>query len=310
MPVYYGRMRWLVAMVAVSLVAGCGGNSRAIDGGNGDGGAVVDAGPVIDAGPRVDAGNCQAPDMLIVLDRTMSMHRRPDGTVPLDTPAGHMESKWYLAITALEAVTANLDTTIRFGLEMFPRDPGNNVCVTLSQRIQQMTATNPTCEAGAIDVSPDLDTAVAIDTAMDPETTRLCTSTPIGAGLGTAITELAAIADPIRDQYAVLLTDGQDTCNEALSLSNAQALGADGVGLYVIGFDGSGTGVDHGHLNDLACAGRTAPDPTTNCMSDGMGGFIATDRTGPTLYLLADSAAVLTTQLEDVAGTVCCNCIP
>jgi hypothetical protein len=305
-------MRWLVGILAVVLVGACGDDGAAIDAGNGngDGGATTDSGPTIDAGPRPDAENCQPPDMLIVLDRTMSMHRRPDGSVPADTMAGHMESKWYLAITALEEVTSNLDATIRFGLEMFPLDPGMDQCVTLSQRIQGTTASNTGCQEGAVDVSPDLNTATAIDNAMDPETTRLCTSTPIGAGLGTAISELSLIADPIRDQYAILLTDGQDTCDEDLSLYNAQMLGAAGVGLYVIGFDGSGNGVDHGHLNDLACAGRTAPDPATNCMTDGMGGFIATDRSGPTLYLLADTASVLTEQLEDVAGDVCCNCIP
>lgn len=310
-------MRWLAGLFAVVLIGACGDDGGAIDAGNGadDGGANTDAPPAIDSGPRPDAESCQPPDMLIVLDRTMSMHRRPDGSVPPDTLAGHMESKWYLAITALEEVTSNLDATIRFGLEMFPLDPGmdqmgDERCVTLSERIGGTTSMNDQCEAGAIDVSPDLGTATAIDNAMDPETTRLCRSTPIGAGLGTAISELALIQDPIRDQYAILLTDGQDTCDEPLSLYNAQMLGAAGVGLYVIGFDGSGSGVDHGHLNDLACAGRTAPDPGTNCMDDGMGGFIATDRTGPTLYLLADTASVLTEQLEDVAGEVCCDCIP
>ncbi len=298
----------LVFLAAAGLSCGPSSGDNDAGGGNRDGSTAADARPVADAGPSADAESCQPPDMLFVLDRTMSMHRRPDGSVPPDSPAGHMESKWYLAITSIEGVTASLDQTVRFGLSLFPIDRGG-VCVTLSQRINGTTATNVQCEEGEVLVSPEIETSEAIEAALDPETTQLCRSTPIGAGLGTAITELAAIADPIRDQYAVLLTDGQDTCDEALSLGNAQILGASGVGLYVIGFDGSGNGVDHGHLNDLACAGRTAPDFGNNCVDDGNGGYVAADRDGVTLYLLAENAQDLTAQLEQVAGEVCCDCI-
>jgi hypothetical protein len=240
----------------------------------------------------------------------MSMHRRPDGTIPPDTPAGHAESKWFLAITSIEAVTASLDRTVRFGLELFPIDRGGDVCVTLSQRINGITATNVQCEEGDVLVSPEIDTSDAVAAALDPETTRLCRSTPIGAGTGTALAALAEQADPIRDQYAVLLTDGQDTCDEPLSLANAQALREAGVGLFVIGFDGTGgTGVDNGHLNDLACAGGTAPDFAQSCTDDGAGGFVAVDRGGPPLYLLAEDAQQLQAQLEQVAGTICCGCV-
>ena len=299
-------------VASLALCIACGGGEIDNDGGVGDGdaGGTIDAPmSVVDSGPVADAENCQPPDMLFVLDRTMSMHRRPDGTVPADDPAGHMESKWYLAISAIEMVTQELQETVRFGLELFPVDRGGDVCVTLSQRISGITATNVQCEEGEVPVAPDIQTGNAIAGAIDHETTRLCRSTPIGAGLGTAIDALAAIQDPIRDQYAVLLTDGQDTCDEPLSLANAQALGGAGVGLYVIGFDGSGNGVDNGHLNDLACAGRTAPNFASACMEDGNGGYIAVERDGPALYLLASDANELSTQLEMVAGQVCCNCI-
>jgi len=285
----------------------CGGNGADIDAGDG---GPPDAWQNGDSGPSSDAENCEPPDMLIVLDRTMSMHRKPDGDPPPNDAAGHQLSKWYLAITSIEAVTATLDQTIRFGLELFPRDPGGDVCVTLTERIDGTTATNPTCEAGEILVPPDIGTGGEIASDLDPETTRLCTSTPIGAGLGTAATELASVANPIREQYALLLTDGQDTCDEPLSLSNAQALAAAGVNLYVIGFDGSGSGVDNGHLNDLACAGRTAPGFPAPCTDDGLGNYTATNRDGPALYFLAEDATQLEESLEEVAGEICCNCIP
>lgn len=239
----------------------------------------------------------------------MSMHRKPDGDPPPNDAAGHQLSKWYIAITSLEAVTASLDQTIRFGLELFPRDPGGDVCVTLSERISGTTATNPTCEAGEVLVHPDIGTSGQIADELDPETTLLCTSTPIGAGLSTALAELSSLSDPIRDQYALLLTDGQDTCNESLSLVNAQALASAGIKLYVIGFDGSGSGVDNGHLNDLACAGQTAPNFPAPCTDDGSGNYTATNRDGPALYFLAEDADQLASALDEVAGEICCNCI-
>lgn len=294
---------WLIAVLAV----GCGDSGAGVDAGGGTG-QVDAAGVVIDSGPRPDAESCQAPDMLIVLDRTMSMHRRPDGTVPADTPAGHMESKWYVAITAIETLSADFDQTIRFGLELFPRDPGGDVCVTLSQRINGTTADNPTCEEGEVLVSPGIGTGAMIAGALDPETTVLCNSTPIGAGVGTAVTHLASIQDPIREQLAVLITDGQDTCDEPLSLGNVHALAAAGVNTYVISFDASG-GVDRQHLNDLACAGHTAPGFPAPCTDDGAGNYTATDPGGATLFLDASDAGSLTAALEQVAGEVCCDCI-
>ncbi len=304
--------RWFAVLV---IAAGCGGGSGSHDAGGAgrdDGGGGLDA-QVLDSGPTIDAKSCQPPDMLIVLDRTMSMHRKPNGDPPANTAAGHAKSKWYLAITAVESFTAGLDKTVRFGLELFPRDPGGDACVTLTQRISGTTAKNTACEAGEVVVQPGLETGVAIAGAIDPETTRLCTSTPIGAGLETARTALAAIADPVRKQFALLITDGQDTCDGTssppLSIVDAQALAADGVNLYVIGFDATGTGVDNGHLNDMACAGRTAKGFPTPCTDDGAGNFTATNRGGPELYILAEDQAQLTTELEAVAGEVCCNCI-
>ncbi len=307
----------LVKHLAVALglslcVAACGSTSSGDDdaGAGSDGGADARVSPVVDSGPITDAGNCQPPDMLFVLDRTMSMHRRPDGSQPdPGNMASWMESKWFIAITTIEAVVASLDTTVRFGLSLFPIDRGG-VCVTLEERINGTTATNLQCEGGEQLVPPALNSGVDVANALDPFTTELCRSTPIGAGLGTALTDLAAIADPIREQFVTLITDGQDTCDESLSLANTQALAAAGVNVYVIGFDASGTGVDGPHLNDLACAGKTAPDFMTNCTDDGSGNFIAIDSmNGPTLYFDAGDATQLQNTLTEIAGEVCCDCI-
>jgi hypothetical protein len=206
-------------------------------------------------------------------------------------------------------VTAALEGSIRFGIALFPVDPGGNVCVTLEQRTGGITATNASCQEGEVLVSPDISTAAAINAAIDVETTRLCTSTPIGAGIATATTALAAIKSSVRKQFVVLLTDGEDTCDENLVLSNMHALADSGVNAYVIGFDSSGGGIDNGLLNDLACAGHTATDFPSPCSADGSGHYTATNRTGPALYQLAEDAAQLTQTFEAFAGEVCCGCV-
>jgi hypothetical protein len=296
-----------VAVVGFCLLSSCGDDGGtsgiAIDGGGGNG---IDADPSLIA----DADTaCEAPDMLLLIDRTMSMHRRPDGTRPPNTPAGLASSKWALAVNSIESVTATLEDSIRFGIALFPVAPGGGVCVTLEQRITGTTATNTACEQGEVLVSPEISTAAAINAAIDIETTRLCTSTPIGAGISTATAGLAAIQNPVRQQFVVLLTDGEDTCDEALVLSNMHALADSGVSAYVIGFDSSGGGVDNGLLNDLACAGKTATGFPTPCVADAMGHYTATDRGGPALYQLAEDAAQLTQTFQDFAGEVCCGCV-
>lgn len=289
--------------------SGNGGSGAGTGFGGTGGGTQIDAG---NGGSSSDGGTCAPPDLLIVLDRTMSMHRRPDGSVPPNTVAGHKESKWYIAITAIKTLTAKLDSTIRFGLELFPKDPGtptNEVCVTLTQRINGITATNPNCQKGEVLVQPALNNGPAIASAIDPETTRLCTSTPIGKGIETAATALSAIHKAGRDQYAVLITDGQDTCDKALVLSATQALAKQGVKLYAIGFDASsGNGVDKSQLNNLACAGHTAPNFPAPCTADAQGNYTATDPTGPDLFLPAGDATTLDAALSNLGKAVCCGC--
>src|SRR5882724_6986432 len=74
------------------------GSADAADGDPGFGG---------DAVPKdVESGTaCVAPDMLIALDRTLTMHFRPDGVNPTDAP-DYKSSKWSLAVTAIKAFAA------------------------------------------------------------------------------------------------------------------------------------------------------------------------------------------------------------
>lgn len=289
--------------------SGMGGAASSSSSGKGGEGGTIFAGSGGAGGGGGSAPACEPPDLLIVLDRTMSMHKRPDGATPADTAAGHMESKWYIAINAVEKLSASLEQKIRFGLELFPKDPGGGVCVTLSQRIQGMTATNPTCQKGEVIVDPNLNTGMAIATALDPEKTRLCTSTPIGQGLITAETSLAALKNPIREQFVMLISDGGDTCDAALPLTKIQDLAKAGIKTYVIAFDGT-QGINEALLNDLSCAGQTSPGFPANCKMDAMGNYVWDSASAMNVFSLAENDQALNTIFDKIGADVCCDCVP
>jgi hypothetical protein len=300
-------LRSTAASLVLATIGACGG--------------VSDPAPSSDAGPsfqddRPDARvaepdeDCEPPDVLVVLDRTLSMHKTPGGTKPANTAVGRATSKWSIAIEAVETLVGGFDGTIRFGLSMFPRDPGGGVCHTLSQVIGGSGGDNPQCEAGEVVVQPDADdSATSIVALLDPETTLMCKSTPIAAGLAVAADALAALRQPDRAQYVVFIGDGIDSCMTADdAIAGTQASARAGVGTFTIGFDASG-GIDPAFLNDMACAGRTAIGFPSTCVADADGDYLALDRLGPAIYLQAGDAASLRAALESTAEQVCCGCV-
>lgn len=255
--------------------------------------------------------------MLIVLDRTGTMHRDLAGQTPPDTAPGHASAKLTQAINALDTLlaTPGLDQTLRFGLELFPRDPGGGLCKTLTQRLQNEALTNTPCEAGQLVVPPALGTAAMISAAIDPETTTLCFSTPTGDALVTARTELTAITKPGVDQYIALVTDGADfydSCPMPDPLIVLRELHAGGIKTFIVGFGSQDTtpmGVNPPLLNRMACAGGTAKDFAVNCQLIAGGGYDAVNPDGARLYFDASDAGALTTALAAVARSVCCGCV-
>jgi hypothetical protein len=289
------------------LAAACGANSNPGDDSGDDTGD--------DDAVTADAAACLAPDMLVVLDRTGTMHRDLLGQSPPDTPDGHAAAKLTQAIAAVESLVgvAGIDQTLRFGLSLFPRDPGS--CLTLSERLQNQKFTNPACEAGEIVVAPELGTGASITSTLDPETTTICYSTPTGSALVTARDELTRVQAPDVDQYIMLVTDGADfyaTCPEPDPLVVLRELNAAGIRTFVVGFGSQDTteqGVNPPMLNRMACAGGTAQNFATACTAAAGGGFDAVDPEGDRIYYDAANAAELSTALTEIAGSVCCGCI-
>jgi Mg-chelatase subunit ChlD len=257
--------------------------------------------------------DCKPPDALILLDRTQSMHRTPAGQTPVDAPA-YASSKWAQAIKAIETLVAPpADGTLRFGLELWPRDPGGGQCITLTERITNSKMTsNPPCEAGEIAVEVGDDNGPAITDVLDPATTLLCNTTPTGTALYTAGEYLATIKEPDREQYAVLVTDGADwdfSCPDPSPLAAVQDLADQGVQTFIIGFSGEEAQMGAiGYLNNLACAGQTAKGFPGPCVATADGFVAAPGNDKIPVYLQADDGDELGKALVSVASELCCGC--
>lgn len=280
--------------------SGAGGSS----GGAGGGGGGSDAGTTV----------CVPPDVLIALDRTLTMHRKPDGTTPMDTDAGRASSKWAQAIDGIERLTASpFDEGIKFGLELWPR--ARPQCTTLSQRLQGIMATNPSCEEPEVLIPPALRTGAQIATTLDPETTPICFSTPTGAALIGANEFLQQNRTDGGQQFIVLVTDGADwdfSCPNPNPLAVVDGIRDAGVSTLIVGFSAEASltnGVGAAFLDDMACAGGTAKGYPGTCFVNDAGVYRAKNAGDAGLFYVASDAAELSNALREFGKTICCNCI-
>ncbi|MCC6663556.1 MAG: VWA domain-containing protein [Polyangiaceae bacterium] len=210
-----------------------------------DGTCAVDGdcggGKLCDATTQLCAvgGNCgqkpfklvaQAPNLMIVLDRSGSMGK----SVP-----GSGKSRWQVAAEALAQVFKKYDGKIDFGLSLF------SACQAQG------------CAPGVIDAA--IPTPVATLQAAIAAT-KLCNSghneTVIGGTL-QALVGHPALQVPGKQNVVVLITDGADNCggggaNAATALKNQPIP----VKTYVVGFSGD---VNKAELSKIATAAGTAP---------------------------------------------------
>jgi hypothetical protein len=238
----------------------------------------IDFGDVAVPDGAKDAGSCEPPDFLVVLDRSNSM-----GGSAGKTDAGLLPSKWSIATGALgDLVASPNDDGLRFGLEVFPDVAGS-------------------CASGTILVQPGPSHGPVIKSELAK--TALLAGTPIGEPLAVAKKALASIEVTGRKQFVLLITDGGETCKTAPGLPAVQALAKAGVKTFVVGF---GAAVNVAELNDLACAGLTAPALKTSCVQTSAGW--EWNGTTPNLFHQAQDASSLKKALAAVAGSTCCGC--
>ena len=201
--------------------------------------ASLDAGGETAAEPELAAEGCAparpldlhgaAPDMLIVLDRSLSMS---------------LNRRWESSKQAVKTITRDFGGLLRFGMSVFPGSGGE-------------------CAQGRLDVPLALDNGDAISTLVDQ--TEASGLTPTGAALNQALRILSGEASA-RNAYVLLVTDGEpnchalplfpDTAQQDAARAAVRALREKNIPTYVIGYQ-----IDAAHqglMNDLAVLGGTS----------------------------------------------------
>lgn len=276
---------WITLLAGgAALLVACGTEAPLVvgspDAGAPETGPPSSLGDPSDAAAVAQDAGCAPPDLLVVLDRSASM-AKPIGKGP---DGGALPTKMTLATRAITKLTAPpFDATVRFGLEVFPDVAG-------------------ACASGTILVPPATDQGAAIGKALTGGL-ELLTGTPLGGPLEVARAHLAKTREASRKQFVLLVTDGGETCASAAALPVVQRLAAEGVQTFVVGFGGA---VNEAELDNLACAGGTAPSPATNCKSTPSG--LVWVGTGPDLFFSAQDERSLESALTSIAGKECCGC--
>jgi len=188
--------------------------------------------------PAPAAAQCDAPSLLLVLDKSSSMIT---GRVPSGV------TKWAAARTAVGTISTRYESSIDLGLLVFP---------------------NPDrCSVSGVNVDVGPGTAAAIATHLETPPPTSGNYTPMAQALDVAAA-YAPLSDASRRRAAVLVTDGWQYCvpydgaTRFDPVDSAVTLRATGTTLYVVGF---GDGVDAAVLNRLAWDSGTALpgcDPT------------------------------------------------
>ena len=214
------------------------------------------------------AQDCEAPRVLVVLDKSSSMLG----------PAADGLTKWEAAETAVDSVTAAQQGGIDFGLMIFPHPDE--------------------CGPGSVVVDGARDAADDIADALGDPPPAAGNWTPMAQSLAAA-GDYPPLSAPNRRGYVLLVTDGWQWCSpyEAATrftpVDEVVDLLARGITTYVIGF---GDGVDVLTLNRAAAAGGAAR-PGCDPNGDDM-------RANDLCYYQANDVATLEEALDDITAEV------
>ena len=178
-------------------------------------------------------------------------------------------------------------------------DEEGELCPTLTEALDGERHRHESCgvevKGADIEVLPAEGTEeeIANSPEIDPENGLLCHGTPLAAALRDVGDALEEIQETKRRQRIVVITDGGAGCeglsHPPLDVVVANELAAKGIEIHVIGFGDDNVEARVSTLNDLACAGRTAPNPKDNCITDENGFIRAKEGISEYLFLEAES---------------------
>jgi MYXO-CTERM domain-containing protein len=226
--------------------------------------AAVTAAPA----PAAAQALCTPPRVMVVLDKSSSMQT---GTIGGQT-------KWSLAVGALDTVLTEIEGSAEVGLMTFPQ-PNE-------------------CGPGDLDVAPALNARGAIMSTLSSPPPTAGNWTPMAQTLDAAAAEPTLIGTDA-PRYVVLISDGWQWCSPYdpdTRYDGVDAVGnlnAAGVTTFVVGFGGA---VDASALSAMAVEAGTARagcDPTNDEPTD-----------ANPCYYQADSEAELVAALLDIADVV------
>jgi len=208
-------------------------------------------------------GRPNAPDILIVLDRSGSM-------VGLGDPRNAGKNRWMPSVSAVKKLTSELTETVAFGLMLFPA-PGSGAGggITIPGIGTFGGGGGGGCAPGMLNVPVELSTADMIGTTLDMSTPDVG-ATPTSATLEAALTALdTGTCGDCQDvpKYILLVTDGQPTCGasgmtttpEDIAATNAaiDKLAAKGIKVYVVGYDTASDPASAAAMDEFAMHGGT-----------------------------------------------------
>jgi hypothetical protein len=246
------------------------------DAGGSYGGATLGGTGVL-GGAGADGGVCSSntvqtervsPDMLIVLDRSLSMEQG---------------GRWAPSVSGLKAITSALQADIAFGLMVFPGTSAGSApidCFSLPDiqltaeclALQEAGGSGLTCTAGSLNVAMGYNNGAAIAQALD--STAPDGATPTALTLQAARAELdKVVAGPdslTPPKYVLLVTDGAPNCTNGslgnggqdpaavtASVSAIQGMAQAGIKTYVLGYNTSSDASLRAALDQMARAGGT-----------------------------------------------------
>jgi len=228
---------------------GPGASGGARPGATGGGGRADDVTPTPppSCGITTHSAERLPPDVLIVLDRSLSMNDQVMPVMDLNgllncLLAGPCPSKWADMTKAIQASVSTSGNTIDWGLKFFPDDGACGVTDT-----------------AAVPVAPN--NATAVNGAI--AATQPGGATPTSAALASAGRYLMGLTDA-NPRYVVLATDGQPNCaggnmgtaDDAAAIAAVTSLAGAGIPVFVIGIATQGTA--DATLTSMAMAGGKA----------------------------------------------------